>query len=329
MTNDSQHDDVYVGIDVSKASLEVSLGEGGRTERFDNDEAGIAALLARLDGVQVKLALLEATGRLERAAAQALRLAGHAVAVVNPRQAHDFAKAMGYLAKTDRLDAQALSHFARTLATSGRHEHLLVPLPDEEREALSALVTRRAQLVQMRVAEHNRLPRAHRLQVKSIRQLIQTLDQQIRELDHDIGGRLECGFKDKLELLKGIKGVGATTQAVLMSALPELGTLNRRAISKLVGVAPLACDSGTLRGKRRIWGGRADVRCALYMAALSATRHNPVIKAFYQRLKAAGKPAKVALVACMRKLLTILNAILKSRKPWSPLHTMENNMKSA
>jgi len=321
MTNDLR-EGVYVGIDVSKATLEVSLGESNRTERFSNDEAGIAALLARLDGVQVKLALLEATGRLERPAAQALRLAGHAVAVVNPRQAHDFAKAMGYLAKTDRLDAQALSQFARTLAASGRHEHLLVPVPDEEREALSALVTRRAQLVQMRVAEHNRLPRAHRLQVKSIRHLIQALDQQIRELDEDIGGRLECQFKDKLDLLKDVKGVGAGTQAVLMSALPELGTLDRRAISKLVGVAPLACDSGTLRGKRRIWGGRADVRRALYMAALSASRYNPVIKAFYQRLKAAGKPTKVALVACMRK-------VLKSGTPWTPEYQHNLSTKTA
>jgi len=186
--------------------------------------------------------------------------AGFPVVVVNPRQAHDFAKAMGHMAKTDRLDAQALSLFARTLHSSGRFEKMLLCLPDEQQDELAVLVTRRAQLVEMRVAESNRLELSHRLQAKSIKTVIKTLDKQIQQLDDDIDQRLDKHFKDKLDLLKGLKGLGRTTQAVLMSALPELGKLNRRSISKLVGVAPLARDSGTWRGKRTCWGGRADIR---------------------------------------------------------------------
>jgi len=273
--------------------------------------------------------LMEATGGFERLLAQHLCAAGLAVIIANPRQAHDFAKSLGHLSKTDSIDARVLSHFARTLHGSERYDKLLLRLPSVEQQELAALVTRRSQVVQMRVAERNRLGLAHRVQTKSIRVIIQTLDKQINALDKDINDRLDRHFKDKLVLLDGIKGLGPATKAVLMSMLPELGAVNRQAISKLAGVAPLARDSGTLRGKRSCWGGRADVRAVLYMAALSAVRHNPKLKAFYQRLKAAGKPAKVALVACMRKLLTTINAILKSGRAWSPIYPQDENMKTA
>ena len=260
--------------------------------------------------------LLEATGGLEKRCAHALYLAGMTVVVANPRQAHEFAKSMGYLAKTDGIDARILSHFARTLHGSERFDKLLFKMATPQQEQLQALVTRRSQLVQMRVAESNRLNLAHALSAKSIQAVIKLLDKQIKTLDEDIGNRLKQHFAQKLKLLEGFKGIGEGTKAVLMAALPELGRLNRREISKLVGVAPLNHDSGKMRGKRSVWGGRADVRSALYMAALSAVRFDPTIKAFYERLRAAGKPPKVALVACMRKILSILNAVIKSNTAW-------------
>ena len=316
MTNDSEL--IFVGIDVSKATLELALDDKAKTQCLGNDERGVAALLAELKPVahRVAVVLLEATGGLERRAAVALCMAGFSVMVVNPRQAHDFAKAMGHLSKTDSIDARALSHFARTLYQSERRERLLFKLPTPEQEALLALVTRRTQLVGIRVAEGNRLDGTHASQRKSIQDLIKVLDRQIGKLDDDMGKRLGGHFADKLKLLKGLKGVGQGTQAMLMAALPELGTLNQREIGKLVGVAPLNCDSGKFKGKRTTWGGRANVRAALYMAALSATRFDPTLKAFYQRLVTAGKPKKVALVACMHKLLTIINAVIKSGNPW-------------
>lgn len=316
MTNSSEA--IFVGIDVSKATLEVALDDSSKTQCLGNDEEGVRALLAKLNAVadRVAVVLLEATGGLEQRAAVALCTAGFAVMVVNPRQAHDFAKALGYLSKTDSTDARALSHFARTLHSSERRERLLYKLPTPEQEVLLALVTRRTQLIGMRVAEGNRLETAHASQRKSIQALMKVLDRQIEQIDDDVGRRLKDHFKDKLALLKGLKGVGVGTQAVLMSALPELGCLTQREISKLVGVAPLNCDSGKFKGKRTTWGGRANVRSALYMATLSASRYDPVIKTFYLRLVAAGKPKKVALTACMHKLLTIINAVIKSGKPW-------------
>ena len=263
---------------------------------------------------------MEATGGLERLGAAQLCLAGYAVMVVNPRQAHDFAKALGYLSKTDKSDAQALAQFAHTLHSGDKSDQLLLKLPTAEQDVLAAMITRRAQLVGMRVAEGNRLASSHRTQRKSIEAVLKVIDRQISALDEDIAGSLHEHFKAKLELLKGMKGVGVATQAALMASLPELGSLNARQIGKLVGVAPLNRDSGTMKGKRTTWGGRADVRSALYMACLSAVRYDPVIKAFYQRLRTAGKPAKVALVACMHKLLTIINAIIKSGKPWQAGH---------
>lgn len=318
MTNEAENC-FYVGIDVAKESLDVALNDKWASMRFTNDADGIAGLLAHLEGLPVALVLLEATGGLEKDCAHALVLAGQDVIVANPRQAHEFARALGYLAKTDRIDALALSHFARTLDQSARREKLLLKMPSVEQEQLDALVSRRTQLVHMRVAESNRLKQArHPAAVKSIKAVIRLLDKQIDTLEKDIGDRLKAHFKEKLKLLEGLKGIGPNTQAALMATLPELGRLNRREISKLVGVAPLNKDSGKMRGKRGIWGGRADMRAALYMATLSSVRYDPVLKHFYQRLIAAGKPAKVALVACMRKLLTIINAIIKSGTPWQP-----------
>jgi len=320
MTNESLNY-LCVGIDVAKASLELAVDDKSATVSFANDTQGIAALQAHLKHLPVALVLLEATGGLEKPCAYALALAGVDVIVINPRQSHAFAKAMGYLAKTDRIDAWALSHFARTLHDSAKREKLLLKMPTPEQHELDALVRRRSQLVDIRVAESNRLQQTqHPASAKSIKQVIHMLDKQISKLDGDIGGRLQTHFAHQLKLLAGLKGVARNTQAVLMGAVPELGQLNRRGISKLIGVAPLNRDSGEMRGKRIVWGGRADVRAALYMATLSAVRYNPVIKSFYERLRAAGKPAKVALVACMRKLLTIINAIIKSGTPWQPTY---------
>jgi len=309
---------VFVGIDVSKDTLEVALGESAKTLRFDNVDKGVKALVKHLQALPggVSMVLLEATGGLERLAAATLCVHGFAVVVVNPRQAHDFGKAMGSLAKTDAIDARMLSHFARTLHASDRREKLLYRLPTAQQDELLGMITRRTQLVGMRVAEDNRLHMAHPKQRSSIRALIKVIDRQIGKLDDDIGGQLKDHFGDKLKLLRGMKGVGANTQAVLMAALPELGELSSREIAKLVGVAPLARDSGRQKGRRTTWGGRANVRQAVYMATLSAVRWDPVLKAFYERLCAAGKPRKVALVACMRKLLTIINAVIKSGVHW-------------
>lgn len=324
MTNESQ-ESLFVGIDISKAVLEVALSDKGASERFDNDEHGIAALVERLKQVSVELVLMEATGGLERKLAQALYLQDFDVMVINPRQAHDFGKAMGYLAKTDHVDSRVLSHFARTLHQSERRDKLLLKLPSQQQQHVAALVMRRKQLVQMRVAEGNRLEQAHPLLAKSIAAMVKALDKQIGVLDDDIGGRLRMHFKRQAELLKGLKGIGPNTQAVLMGMLPELGKLSRREISKLVGVAPLARDSGKSRGKRSIWGGRADVRSALYMSTLSSMRHEPVIMQFRDRLRAAGKAPKVVIVACMRKLLSMINAVIKSGQPWSATYSQVGN----
>jgi transposase len=286
--------------------------------RFANTEEGIGALLASLEPLRhnVAVVLMEATGGLEHRAAAALCVAGYAVMVVNPRQAHDFSKSLGYLSKTDKTDAQALAQFAHTLYSSERAGKLLFKLATPEQEVLAAMVTRRSQLVGMRVAESNRRASSHRTQRPSVETMIKAIDQQIKDIDAGIADGLGAHFKAKLELLTGMKGLGPQTKAVLMACLPELGQLSAREIGKLVGVAPLNRDSGTMRGRRTTWGGRGNVRSALYMASLSAVRYNPVLKAFYQRLRAAGKLAKVALVACMHKLLTILNAVIKSGKPW-------------
>jgi transposase len=286
---------------------------------FTNDEKGIAQVLAALKaaGGTVGAVVLEATGGFERQAAIALCLADFPVRVVNPRQARDFAKAMGYLSKTDAIDARVLSHFAFMLYKSDRRERLLMKRPEANQEALEALVTRRVQLIQMRVAEENRLALSNKTQRKSIATVRKVIDKELARIEYETEELLKEHFADKLALFEGCKGVGPATQACLMGKLPELGALSHEEISKLVGVAPLNCDSGRHKGRRVTWGGRSDVRTTLYMATLSAMQHNSVIKPFYQRLLAKGKEKKVAIVACMHKLLIILNAIVKSNKPWN------------
>lgn len=309
----------FAGIDVSKATLELALEGESKTAVFDNDARGICALLAKLkEAGPLGAMVLEATGGLEREAALALCAAGFPVMVVNPRQAHDFAKALGYLAKTDPIDARALAQFARTLYHCEKREALLMCMPESQQLDLAVLVTRRGQLVAMRVAEGNRLSGAGKPAQKSIRTVITLLNREIAKLDREIEQSLGGHFAEKIKLLKGLKGVAQGTQAALMAGLPELGKLTRRAIGKIVGVAPLNRDSGTMRGKRTTWGGRAMVRSALYMATLTAVRHNAVLRAFHHRLREKGKPKKVVLVACMHKLLSIMNAIFKSNTPWNP-----------
>jgi len=320
MSNISEQ--MFVGIDVSKDTLDVAFRGESKTMQFGNSDIGVKAFLAFLSDVKkdVAVILMEATGGLEREVAQQLCLAGYAVMVVNPRQAHDFAKSLGYLSKTDATDARALAQFAHTLHNSDKRDKLILSMPSTEQELLQALVTRRAQLIVMRVAESNRLAGAHRSQRSSIEKVLKVLNTEIKKTDTEIDGYLDKHFHAKLDLLKGLKGVAGATKAMLMASLPELGRLNHREIGKLVGVAPLNRDSGKMRGKRTTWGGRINVRTALYMATLSAVRHDPVLRAFYQRLRGAGKLPKVALVACMHKLLTIINAIMKSGKPWVANH---------
>lgn len=327
---DKPHDGVVVqsgamrfaGIDVSKHTLELALDGQGKTLTLGNDARGIASLLRELQALKGVASwgaiVLEATGGLEREAAVALCAAGLPVMVVNPRQAHDFAKALGYLEKSDAIDARTLARFAQTLGQSEKRDALLMKLPEPEQAALQALVTRRSQLLGIRVAEGNRLEGAPKSVQKSIRTVLSTIDKQIGKLDDEIGGSLGKHFSEKLKLLKGLKGVAQGTQAALMAGLPELGTLDRRAIAKIVGVAPLNNDSGKMRGRRSTWGGRSEVRRALYMATLTAVKYNEVLRQFHVRLIAKGKPRKVALVACMHKLLCIMNAILSSGKPWDP-----------
>lgn len=306
---------VNVGIDISKDALDVRLGE--EDFRVNNDAAGWDELVAKLKVGEVDLIVVEATGGYERGVVCALQGAGLTVARVNPRQARDFGKAMGELAKTDRLDARMLRDFADVLARHPAREKYITPLVDAARAELMALTLRRRQLVDMRVAESNRLEQASVPRtVRSIKQVLRTLDKQLTDIDHDIDGHLERHFKSQRTLLDSVKGVGAVTIVTLTAMLPELGRIKRRQISKLVGIAPLANDSGRHTGKRRIWGGRSEVRNVIYMATLSAIRYNPALKAFYERLLAAGKPKKVALVAAMRKLLTILNAMLRDQAMW-------------
>lgn len=307
---------IYVGIDVSKDALELACGPREATQSFANDDAGHEALMAALSAHRVEMVVMEATGGYEAACACMLQAAGFAVVVVNPRQARDFAKAMGYLAKTDGIDARVLSALAAVLAQRPEREKLLRALPGEEQQRLHALVLRRRQLVQMLIAERNRLPLSHRAARKSIEALITAIRKQIVDVEGELASHLARHHADLAELLRSVKGVGPNTCLVLIADLPELGKLSAREINALVGVAPFNRDSGKMRGKRTIYGGRAQVRCALYMAALVAMRYNRVIKAFYERLLAAGKPKKVAIVACMRKLLTILNAMVRTGKPW-------------
>lgn len=310
------------GIDVAKQHLDACLG--GEIWRVVNEASGWDELIARFKDSEVELVVLEASGGYERGLVCALQDAGLAVARINPRQSRDFAKSLGVLAKTDRLDARCLRDFANLLNSHPQRAKFITPLLEEQRLELAALMTRRRQLVEMRVAEANRLQQAssHRA-VRSIKKILRALDEQLAEIDSDVDDHLDRHFKEQRALLEGVKGVGPVTVMTLAAALPEIGQLSRREIVKLVGLAPLADDSGTRSGKRQIWGGRRDVRCVLYMASLAAVRHNPVIAAFHRRLIAAGKPKKVAIVACMRKLLVILNAMLRDGTAWNALKHLQ------
>ncbi|WP_140637525.1 IS110 family transposase [Methylibium rhizosphaerae] len=308
------------GIDVAKAHLDVCAGD--QKLQVGNDPSGWDELIAKLRALQVDLVVVEATGGYERGVVCALQQAQLCVARVNPRQARDFAKSMGQLAKTDEVDARCLRDLADVLARHQDRHKYITAAAQPHREQLVALMVRRRQLVEMRVAETNRLEGANARAVRSIRSVLKTLDRQLQDIDSDIDRHIDEHFKPQRQLLDSVKGVGPVTTLTMLSALPELGQLRRRQIAKLVGVAPLADDSGKRRGVRRTWGGRAEVRAVLYMATLTAMRYNPAIKAFYERLVAAGKPKKVAIVACMRKLLTILNAIMRDSATWNPLASM-------
>lgn len=308
------------GIDVSKQHLDVCVGND--EFRQDNSAQGWKAIVAKLKAVNVDLVVLEATGGYERGLVCALQAEGIEVARVNPRQAREFAKSMGVLGKTDRVDARLLRDFADVLARHKERAKYITPPAEPHRQALAALVVRRRQLVDMRVAESNRLDQANKVTARSIRSIIKALDKQLIEIDDDLDRLLQEHFDAQRKLLDSVKGVGPVTIVTLTALLPELGRLDRRQISKLVGVAPLANDSGQRKGKRVTWGGRSDVRSVIYMAALSAKSHNPTLKAFYDRLILAGKAPKVALVACMRKLLVILNAMLRDQNCWDASHSL-------
>lgn len=306
----------FIGIDVSKARLDVAIRPSDETESVTNDRAGIESLVKRFTEIGAALIVVEATGGFERQIMRALASAELSVVVVNPRQVRDFAKATGQLAKTDRIDARVLARFAQAVRPSVR------PLADEVTLELRALVARRRQITEMIVAETNRLTSAPKTLRRRIKVHIGWLKKELKRADHDLdqGIRQSPIGCENQDLLQTVPGIGSVVSRTLLAELPELGKLNRKQIAALVGIAPLNRDSGTFRGRRSIWGGRATVRATLYMAALVASRRNAVIRSFYKRLRDAGKAPKVALVACMRKLLTIINAMLKHKTRWSEIN---------
>lgn len=312
---------VFVGVDVSKGSLDVAAYPGGDVWHVDNIKEGHGELVKRLKGIAPELVVFEATGGLEVPAASELVAEGFPVAVVNPRQVRDFAKATGRLAKTDSIDAQVLARFAEAVKPEVR------ALKSEEELELAALVARRGQVVQMLVAEKNRLGRTGRKTIRrELKEHIAWLERRLKGIDKN----LESAIKDspawrvKDDLLRSVPGVGKATSSMLLAGVPELGRLDRRQVAALVGVAPLNRDSGLMKGRRSVWGGRAEVRATLYMATLSAVRFNPVIRTFYKRLKENGKKPKVALTACMRKLLVILNAMVRNGEAWHCDHIVSS-----
>jgi transposase len=304
---------VFVGIDVAKDRLDIHVRPSDEAFAVARDGEGLAVLVERLRGLGPQIVVVEATGGFEVTVAAALASAAIPLAVVNPRQIRDFARAMGQLAKTDALDARAIARFAEAIKPEPR------PVPDQQARELGELVQRRRQVVEMMAMERNRCRQlTQRRLIKGVDRLLAMLQKELTELEQDLDDiiRGTPAWREAEDLLKSVKGVGDIVARTLIADLPELGTMDRKKIAALVGIAPLNRDSGTLRGKRTIWGGRAKVRAALYMAALVASRSNPRLAAFYQRLIAAGKPKKLALTALMRKLLTILNAILRDRRPW-------------
>ena len=306
---------IFIGIDVSKARLDVAMRPSAEKLSVSNDEAGIEALVKRLSELKPALIVLEATGGLERSVSGTLGSAQLPVVVVNPRQVRDFAKAIGQLAKTDRIDAEVLARFAEVIRPPLR------PLPDKVSLELRALIARRRQLIEMMVAEKNRLSAASKAVRKRIEAHIRWLETELDRADKDLDQSIRQSpiWQEHQDLLRSVPGIGPVVSRTLLAELPELGRLNRKQIAALVGIAPLNCDSGTFRGRRGIWGGRATVRAVLYMAALVASRRNSVIRNFYKRLRDKGKAPKVALVACMHKLLTILNAMIKHKTRWSEI----------
>ena len=303
----------FVGIDVSKATLDIGCFPDKKIFQFSNDEKGIKALVLKLEELAPALIVMEATGGLELPAAGSIAGAGLSVAVVNPRQVRDFAKSINRLAKTDNIDAVVLAKFAKAVQPEAR------PIKDESTQLLTAIMARRQQITEMLTAEKNRLKVAHKQMRKHIEKHIKWLENQLKDVNDDLDGAIKTSpvWQDKDVLLRSVPGIGDVISATMLAALPELGKLNRKKISSLVGVCPFNRDSGKMKGKRSCFGGRGFVRSVLYMGAMSAAKHNPVIKEFYTKLVKAGKPKKVALVACMRKLLTILNAMIKSNQKWS------------
>jgi len=302
----------YIGVDVSKDALDVATYASNKKWRFSNNDVGITQLIIEFKETNIALVVIEATGGYETQLACALNKAGIPCAVVNPRETRDFAKATKKLAKTDTIDARVLAHFAAVIKPEPR------PMSDEETLELEAILARRRQLVQMITAEKNRLHTAHPLVKKGITDLIAYMEKDLADIDSNLKGRIEESpvQRERYTLLRSVPGVGPNLATTLVVELPELGNLNCKQIAALVGVAPLNHDSGSKRGKRSPWGGRPQVRTALYMAALVAARFNPVVSVLYARLCAAGKAKKVALVACMRKLLIILNSMVKHKTSW-------------
>ncbi len=306
------HAEQFVGIDISKTYLDIGTYPLTHEQRLDNNEAGRALAVQALLKLKPTLIVVEATGGYETPLVAAISASGLSVAVINPRQGRDFAKAIGVLTKTDRVDAQVLARFAQAVRPEAR------PQPSAETAELAALLTRRRQIIEMITAENNRLHMAVLPVAKDIRKHIAWLGKCLKSADEDLDGmvRQSHAWEHRVELMTSVPGMGRVTAVALLAQLPELGELGTREISGLVGVCPYSRDSGSMRGRRAIWGGRSAVRAALYMAALVGSRHNPILKAFYQRLVASGKPKKVALVACMRKLLVILNAMVKHNQEW-------------
>ncbi len=302
----------WVGIDVSKATLDVYLRPSGEGFQVLNQESGIAELVNRLQAFEIEQVIVESTGGLELDVAQALQDANIAVSIINPRQGRDFAKASGKLAKTDRIDAAVLAHFGEAIQPP------ITVLASDQDRALQDAVTRRRQLVEMLSAEKNRRSSLRAKMRQHLDRHIEWLEEEIRTLDEEIEqlSQARAEWQSRITLLKSVPGVGPVIATTLVAALPELGRVSDKRISALVGVAPFNRDSGKFRGNRTIWGGRANVRAVLYMGTLTAVRHNPTLKAFYDRLLGQGKAKKVALVACMHKLLRVLNAIIRDRKSW-------------
>ncbi len=304
--------DTFIGVDVSNKWLDVYVQPQGTSYRFANDEEGIQELVSMAKELEPDNVVMEATGGLERAVGASLSVAGVKASIVNPRQVRDFARATGKLAKTDAIDAQVIAHFAQVVNPQTR------PVVDEQAEELSAILSRRSQLTGMLTAEKNRLKRAPRVVRMRLKAHIAFLEKELKRVDKDLDEAIKGSslWKEKESILKSIPGIGPVVSTTLITSLPELGKVSDKEVAALVGVAPFNRDSGAYRGRRKVWGGRARVRSALYMATLAATRHNPVIKVHYHKLLAGGKARKVALVACMRRLLVIANAMLRKGTHW-------------